>query len=116
MYNKNENIGQMRHRVQFLKPVYTSNAYGEREKTYAAQAETWASIEYRSQGSSEEVDAQRIASRVDCRVTIRFNSEINAEWRMVYGNQKFNVRTVLPDAKKMFMLLECEIDEPVTTY
>ena len=116
MYNKKENIGRMRHRVQFLKPTYTPNDYGEKEKTYTPQAETWAHIEYKESGSDESGEASRITSRINCLVTIRFNSEINAEWRMTHNNEQFNIRTVLPDAKQMYMRLECEIDEPITSY
>lgn len=116
MYNKNENIGQMRHRVQFLKPTYTLNSFGEKVKGYTAQPETWAHIAYSSQSSDEQEDAQRITSRVYCLVTIRFNSEVNAEWRMIHRNEQFNIKSVLPDEKMKYMRIECEIDEPVTSY
>lgn len=106
----------MRHRVQFLKPTYTENDFGEKEKTYTPQAATWAHIEYKESGSGESGDASRITSVVNCLVTIRFNSEINAEWRMTHNNEQFNIRTVLLDTKQMYMRLECEIDEPVTSY
>jgi SPP1 family predicted phage head-tail adaptor len=115
-FRKKEAIGRMRHRVQFLKPTYTLNSFGEKVKTYTAQDVVWAHIEYTTSLSDESVEAQRILARVNCRVTIRFNSEINAEWRMLHNNEKFEIRSVLPDAKQMYMLLECEIDEPVTSY
>lgn len=116
MYNKREQAGKMRHRVQFWEPVYTPNDFGEKEKTYTAQDPVWANVEFRTSGSDEDEEAQRITSRVSCRVTIRFNSEINAEWRMVHKNEEFNILTVLPDAKRHYTLLECEIDKPVTSY
>jgi len=115
-FRKKETVGRLRHRVQFWQPIYTANAYGEQEKSYTALDPVWANVEYLPSGSGEDSEAQRITSMVNCRVIIRFNSLINAEWRMVHNNEQFNVLTVLPDAKQQYMMLECVIDEPVTSY
>lgn len=112
MYNKSENIGQLRHRVQFERPVYTVNDFGERAKTFQLQDATWAHIEYKTDTSDERVDAQRITSQVYAVVRCRYNSEINARWRMRHDDARFNILSILPDAKRQYMTLECIMDEP----
>jgi len=112
MYNKRENIGQMRHRVQFEKAVYTANDFGERSKSYELQSAVWAHIEYKTSTSGESVEAQRIVSQLYAIVRCRYDRDVTADWRLRHKEARFNIVSVLPDAKRQYMELECIMDEP----
>jgi len=111
-FNKNETIGALNQRVQFWKPLYTQNEYGEPVKSYQAQDPVWANVDYKTTNSSEYVKDTRVTAQTNVQVFIRFNKEINNEWRVVHKGVECNIISVLPDQKRRYMLLECLMDEP----
>ena len=115
-FNRKEAIGRLKHRVQFWRPMYTVNEFGEREKSYTAQDPVWANVEYKTTNSNEYVKDTRLTSLTNVQILIRHNPDINAEWRVVHKGVQMNIASVLVGQKETYTLLECIIDEPVDDY
>lgn len=107
---KNERIGQMRHRVELVKPEFTRDDYGAQVKHWVGAGYKWAQIEFKEGASDEKNDVNRLTSIVAIRVRLRFDALIQPTWRLVHYGKSYDVLTVLPDAMRHYMILECEHD------
>lgn len=111
-----ERIGQLRHRAKLMKPTFTRDAFGGTNASYTEYAEIWCDFEFRELRSDERDDVNRVASKVYARVRARYNSVVNALWRVIYEGIEYDVLTVMPtDPLRQYMMLECERDDQTRT-
>lgn len=111
-YLKNERIGRMRHRVRYMKPLVGRGDYGQELRTWITSSEVWANIEYTESGSDENEVASRKQSFIRARITTRYRSTVYPKMRIKADSQEFAVISVLPDAKRQYMVIEAMVDGP----
>lgn len=111
MAKMKERIGYMRHRITLMKPYFNRDEYGDQvTESVSKYAERWARFEFRELRSDEKEGVNRLTSFAYARVTVRFDSQIQPTWRVVFNGKSYDILTVLPDEKEQYMLLECEHD------
>ena len=100
------NIGKLRHRVKLQGLTENQDGYGQAVKSYTTYATVWASIEP-LQGRELE-HAKQISAETNHRVTIRYNSDITVEGRVVFGDRTFEITAVLDtDERNRELVLMC---------
>ena len=88
--------GNMRDRVQLQKDTTTQNATtGEMVSAWATSATVWADMNYQS--VREFVAASAEQSEVRGYAQIRYRSDVDATWRVVYRGKYFRILGVMPD-------------------
>ncbi len=110
MYSKTERIGRMRHQVYFLTPTPARGDFGEQTSTWALGSAVFADVEYKEAGSSEEERASRKQPFTQIRVTMRYSATVTERMRLKVDGSEFDIISVLPDAKRQYMVIEAEKD------
>ena len=87
--------GLRRHRVEIHAKTETENATGELVPTWAkvADGDSWASI--RPVSGKEGERAGRIRETTTHAIRIRWIDGLNAEHRVIFGSQAFEIESVL---------------------
>src|SRR5690606_29128313 len=88
--------GNLRDRVQLQKPdVDQDPNTGEMVTTWPTVATAWADMHYQS--VREFVAASAEQSEVRGHAMIRYRSDVDATWRVVYRGKYFRILGVMPD-------------------
>jgi SPP1 family predicted phage head-tail adaptor len=100
-------VGKLRKRVQLQQLVRNQDDFGEAVPSYSTYATVWASVEP-LQGRELE-HAQQINAEVSHRVTIRYNGNVTAEHRVVYGERILEIEAVInPEERNEMLVLMCK--------
>ncbi len=86
-------IGNLRKRVTFQSETPTTDSAGGYALVWTDVANAWAEIKPAS-GNQYFVDGH-LESHITHHITLRYQSGITAEMRMIYNNRLFNIRAVL---------------------
>ncbi|MCK9569544.1 phage head closure protein [Candidatus Pacearchaeota archaeon] len=93
------NIGKLRHRITLQSPTATLNAIHETVDTWTDVDTVWAAIEPNT--GTWYYAAKQANSNVKGRVRIRYRSDIEATWRIKFGDRILNIISILtPDERK----------------
>jgi len=99
--------GKLNKRVQLQEPAETQNSTGEEIQSYSTYTTVWASIEP-LQGRELE-HAQQISAEVSHRVKIRYNANVAAKDRVIYGSRTLEIEAVLnPEERNEELILMCK--------
>ena len=99
--------GKLRHRVSLQELARNQSVTGEMIPSYAPYATVWASVEPLT--GRELEFAQQITAETNYRVTIRYNSKVDVEHRVVFGDNTFEVTSVVnPDERNEQLFLMCK--------
>lgn len=104
--NKNEKIGSYRHQINFLKPVTARDDYGEKTIVWEQQAASFASVDFQQSRSDEDEVATRIQAFTYAEIRLRFRADINEAWRILYGQDTFDIEAILPDSHRRHMMIK----------
>jgi SPP1 family predicted phage head-tail adaptor len=103
--------GQLRHRVKLQSKTSTQNSDGSLNYTWTTYATVWAQVTPMSGKESKLSDVQ-IEAFTTHKVTIRYNSAVTPDDKLVFGTRTLNIASVLNvDEEKVWQVLSCE--EPV---
>lgn len=104
------NAGKLRHRVELQEVSGSQDSFGESLRTYATYATVWASVEP-LQGRELEL-AQQVSAETNHKITIRYNSNVDTEHRIVFSGRVFELTSVInPSERNEHLVLFCkEID------
>lgn len=108
MKRSRENIGQMRERVKIYSYSPARNDAGEEIITWSELAEVWGAIEYGTRGSNEVELAQQTTAKLLTNFRIRYRTDIDEKMILVWNSKAWNIRSILPDMYKHYLLIECE--------
>lgn len=99
--------GELRHRIQLVKPTLVQDASGGIEEDQASVTATvWASVEALT--GRELYAAQQKVSEVTHKITIRYMSGITAKLNVRFDNREFQIEAVQnPDERRKMLLLLC---------
>lgn len=99
--------GQLNHRITIEQRTSGEDAWGQPVDTWATVAELWASVRYLSGLSAIKSGADVSISKVSVR--IRHRTGLDAGMRVLHDGQVFDIQAVLPDGKRQFVDLVCEV-------
>ena len=97
----------MNHRITIEQRTAGEDAIGQPVDTWQTVAELWANVRYLSGLSAIKAGADVSINKVSVR--IRHRTGLNAGMRVMYDGQTFDIQAVLPDEKRQFVDLVCEV-------
>lgn len=83
--------GELDQQVEFFSPSY-ENEGGELIQNWASQGLSWAKV--KSQRGNEAFEAARTNARDVLRVKVRFRADVETDWQLQYGGQRYNITAV----------------------
>lgn len=99
--------GQLRHRVMVQNRVATQDATGEPSTTWTDEANaTWANVRFLTGLTTIKAGAD--ASTVRASIRMRYRP-VNAGQRVTFGAYVFTISAVLPNERKSYLDLVCEV-------
>lgn len=100
------NAGQLRHRVTLQTLTVGQDEIGQPVTTWTDTTTVWADVRYLSGLSAIKAGADVSLSKVSIRLRYR---AVNAGQRIKHGTVIYAIEAVLPDAKRAFVDLVCEV-------
>jgi SPP1 family predicted phage head-tail adaptor len=100
-------IGQLRHRITIQQLNAAQDALGQPVKTWSNVATSIsADVSYLTGLQAIKADAMTSVTKATVRLRYR---PLNADMRVLHNNVILDVRSVLPDARKVYVNLVCEV-------
>jgi SPP1 family predicted phage head-tail adaptor len=100
-------IGMRRVRGQLQSPPNTQDAQGQPSGSWTTVATIYADV--RHLNGLEAIRAGADTSIVQTSVRIRYRTNVTAAMRLAFGSKTHEIKAVLPDAKKRWLDLACEV-------
>lgn len=94
------------HRVTLQSRVDTVDDIGQPSTSWLTTATVWADVRYLTGLGALKAGADTSVGK--CTIRMRHRT-INAGQRIVYGNEAFDIQSVLPDGKKVHIDCVCEV-------
>lgn len=85
--------GQLRHRLSLQSPTITNTSTGTITEAWGTVATIWGSVE--PLRGREFYDSALINSDVTARIVIRYTSDIEPNYRIVYDNRTFLIESIV---------------------
>ena len=99
--------GEMKYRLQLLKPTATTNDYGEEATTYEPIRTVWAERKKQSGNRSEEVGEHFPAHTAE--FNIRDAHPVQENWRaQQLGGNLYTIVSIIPNRDKGYNTLLCD--------
>lgn len=98
----------MRNRIEIQSYTITRNSAGEEILSWTVLDTAWAAIEYKGAGSDESEQQRQLTAMMNALVRIRYRTGLDTKMRIQFDGKYWNIRALLPDAMKNYLLLECE--------
>lgn len=98
--------GQLRHRVTLQTLQVGQDAIGQPVATWVDTALLWGDVRYLSGLSTIKAGADASLSKVSIR--LRYTA-CNAGQRVLHGGKVYAIQAVLPDARRVFVDLVCQV-------
>ena len=100
------NAGELCHRVTIQRKTVTRDTFNGETVTWADVATVWARVE--PIGGRESYGAGQTLAESTYTVKMRFRRDINAAWRLKYGNRYFDIVAPIPDAMNTMLTIGCK--------
>ncbi len=107
-----EKIGQLNQRLTFKTFLTTRDEYGGVQKNWLTSNEIWAGVEFKDAGSDENFVGDRFTGILNTFFTVRMRDGIATYMRIGYKGNEYNIRSVLPQADKAYLLIKAELTDP----
>ncbi len=104
--------GEMDQRIELQKETRTPDGQGGFTSEWTTQDTVWAHV--RPQRGSEREHGDRIQAEAGYFVVIRYRSDINETWRIVWNGRNMNIR-FLQDEGPRALYLPMEVERGVAT-
>jgi SPP1 family predicted phage head-tail adaptor len=97
-----------RHRITFQSLSLTPNDSGGNQETWTDTTSAWASIKPKI--IRESNFAQRVESRIDHDIRIRYQAGLNTTMRIVFGSRIFEIKSLIieDEIKEFISILAAE--------
>jgi SPP1 family predicted phage head-tail adaptor len=102
-YNKNEVTGKMRDRIILQNVNRSRSLTGFASESWADVATIWAFAESKLPGSNETIIEGKNTAKNICDFTIRYNSSISEESRVVWGDKLYQVKNLKVSHDRRFI-------------
>lgn len=100
-------IGKLDQRVTLRDLAGAVDSIGQPVQTWVDVATLWANVRYNSGAESIKADAD--TSVVKASIRLRYRSDVVASMRVVHGGTVFEIKAVLPNRRKGYVDLVCEV-------
>lgn len=87
--------GKLNHRIRLESLETSQDSSGDTVEDWIHEGDVWAEVAPVS--AREFVSAAAMQSKVVARITIRYRSDVQANWRIQFRNRYYNIEGVLPD-------------------
>lgn len=102
-----DQAGQLDRRITIQSYTTTTDAFGQKTKSFGTLANVWAKVVEKVGDEGENGDMISATKRVD--FFIRFRSDINEQMRITYNNETYKIHAIQSaDARKAFQMIRCE--------
>jgi len=102
-----DQAGQLDRRITIQSFTTTTDAFGQRVKSFGTFANVWSKVVEKVGNEAENGDMISATKRVD--FYIRYRSDINEQMRIVYNNETYKINAIQSaDARKAFQMIRCE--------
>lgn len=98
--------GQLRHRVTVRTQVATQDSLGQPSTSWLDTKTVWADVRY--QQGLEAIRSGAVAALSRVSVRMRYTA-VTPGQRLVHGSNVLDVESVLPDARKQFVDVVCQV-------
>ncbi len=99
--------GDLRNRITIQRRAPGSDAAGQPSTHWAPVATVWASI--RTTSGLQAIKAGATTSLVQASIRIRRRDGITSAMRVLHGTTVYEIKAVLPDARREYIDLVCEV-------
>lgn len=101
--------GKLNHRVRLESLETSQDANGETVETWTHQGDVWANVSPVS--GKEFISSAAMQSQIVARITVRYRSDIQATWRILFRNRYYNIEAVLADVVSglEYLTLPCSL-------
>ena len=96
-------IGSLRHRVKFQQLQKLPDGQGGFTHSWVDYATVWARV--KAVTGKETIEADRLVSIADFKVTVRYRNDIDDTMRVVWNSKNYQILSVQPDEKEKYMTL-----------
>lgn len=101
-------IGELRHRLELQSPTDSTDSYGQPTRSWATYATVWGKVLPFTANESQLANQQQAV--ITHRITIRYNADVTAEHRIIFGSRTLNIRGVR-DLEERGIALEIDAEE-----
>ena len=102
-----DQAGQLDRRITIQSYTTTTDAFGQKTKSFGTLANVWAKIVEKVGDEGENGDMISATKRVD--FFIRYRSDINEQMRITYNNETYKIHAIQSaDARKAYQMIRCE--------
>ena len=100
-------IGNLRYKVDLQGPTRTADGAGGYTEAFTTKAQLYADI--RPQNALESYRQGQLQEKVTHKITIRYRSDINASYKIVYESRTFHIKGIKNMRERdRFLELLCE--------
>lgn len=111
-------VGEMRHRLQFYRPIKGRNQNtGEQKNTWVQHVELWGKYDFLKSGSGEDELGGRDGYERNILLNIRYRSDLTNEMyvKITSLNLECEIESILPDLTKFYTTIEARQVKPNET-
>ena len=102
-----DHAGQLDRRITIQSFTTTTDAFGQKNKSFGTLATVWAKVVEKVGNEAENGDMISATKRVD--FFIRYRSDINEQMQIVYNNKTYKIHAIQSaDAREAFQMIRCE--------
>ena len=96
-----DQAGQLDRRITIQTFTTSTDAFGQKVKSFSTLTNVWAKVEVKVGKEGEEADAIAATAIVD--FFIRYRSDINEQMRIIYENETYKIESIInDDSRKAF--------------
>lgn len=96
-------------RVELLQPTSVPNNSGQVIKTWASAGTFYAERIILPQAGSETMPYDQMVSAGIVTWRLRFPNAVKANWRLVYGDEDYDIVSVLPEGRRRFIIVKTRL-------
>lgn len=102
-----DQAGQLDRRITIQSFSTTTDAFGQKIKSFGTLANVWAKVVEKVGDEGENGDMISATKRVD--FFIRYRSDINEQMRITYNNETYKIHAIQSaDARQAYQMIRCE--------
>jgi SPP1 family predicted phage head-tail adaptor len=102
-----DQAGQLDRRITIQSFSTTTDAFGQKIKSFGTLANVWAKVVEKVGDEGENGDMISATKRVD--FFIRYRSDINEQMRITYNSKTYKIHAIQSaDARQAYQMIRCE--------
>lgn len=96
-------------RVELFQPTTTTNASGQVIKTWASAGTFYAERVVLEATGTESSQYDQMVSTAVYTWRLRYPNSVAANWRLVYGDQDYDIVSVVPEGRRRFVIVKTRL-------